>query len=130
MKKKVIYLIIVILLIQTSMAFDFRNSKQSKMDITLSGEIDILIGGGTQNAGVEVKSYVNSTYKLRLDSDKSLTMGDNTTQLEKIGAIIGGAGSANKTLKVQNKIASISKQSLAVQKQILEKTEEAALTNV
>lgn len=31
----------------------------------LSGEIDILIGGGTQNAGVEVKSYVNSTYKVQ-----------------------------------------------------------------
>ena len=31
----------------------------------LSGEIDILISGGTQNAGVEVKSYVNSTYKVQ-----------------------------------------------------------------
>jgi len=34
-------------------------------DAELSGEIDILIGGGTQNAGVEVKSYVNSTYKVQ-----------------------------------------------------------------
>jgi CRISPR/Cas system-associated exonuclease Cas4 (RecB family) len=34
-------------------------------DAQLSGEIDILIGGGTQNAGVEVKSYVNSTYKVQ-----------------------------------------------------------------
>jgi len=33
----------------------------------LSGEIDILIGGGTQNAGVEVKSYVNSTYKVQAE---------------------------------------------------------------
>ena len=32
----------------------------------LSGEIDMLIGGGTQNAGVEVKSYINSTYKVRV----------------------------------------------------------------
>ena len=31
----------------------------------LSGEVDIFIGGGTQNAGVEVKSYVNSTYKVQ-----------------------------------------------------------------
>ncbi len=31
----------------------------------LSGEIDILLGGGTQSAGVEVKSYVNSTYKVQ-----------------------------------------------------------------
>ena len=31
----------------------------------LSGEIDILLGGGTQNAGVEVKSYVNSSYKVQ-----------------------------------------------------------------
>lgn len=35
-------------------------------DCLLSGEIDILIGGGTQNAGVEVKSYVNSTYKVQV----------------------------------------------------------------
>jgi CRISPR/Cas system-associated exonuclease Cas4 (RecB family) len=34
-------------------------------DALLSGEIDILIGGGTQSAGVEVKSYVNSTYKVQ-----------------------------------------------------------------
>jgi len=34
-------------------------------DAQLSGEIDILIAGGTQNAGIEVKSYVNSTYKVQ-----------------------------------------------------------------
>ena len=34
-------------------------------DAVLSGEVDIFIGGGTQSAGVEVKSYVNSTYKVQ-----------------------------------------------------------------
>lgn len=34
-------------------------------DAKLSGEVDIFIAGGTQEAGVEVKSYVNSTYKVQ-----------------------------------------------------------------
>jgi hypothetical protein len=46
-----------------------RDVRKQKIQIideesVLSGEVDIYIGGGTQNAGVEVKSYYNSTYKV------------------------------------------------------------------
>ena len=34
--------------------------------------IDILLGGGTQNCGVEVKSYVNSTYKVQKEPKRTL----------------------------------------------------------
>ncbi|MCK9326470.1 MAG: hypothetical protein M0P69_13350 [Bacteroidales bacterium] len=56
--------------------------------------------------------------------------GDNATALEKIGAVLGGVRSDDRTYKVQMQIAGLSKESLKVQRQILEKTGEPSLQNV
>lgn len=46
-----------------------KNNRRFKVelfkDATLSGEVDILIANEYQNCGVEVKSYSNSTYKVK-----------------------------------------------------------------